>query len=212
MTLSASNLAALQADHSARIYFIFLDLANDPFYACTGTKPYSFNAQTWLGIGEINGIGDVAHASDAAARQLVLTLSGVDAYITEPLLNRSNYKGRKAEIYRGLLDENEDLIDDPWIIWDGRMDVGSVTLEQGTAVARMTCEPSAARLLRPNVSRYADEDHKLRHGTDDFFNLLPEMIKKDVLWGGARVIPGTAGGSTPGNRDWGTSPWVWNKN
>ena len=187
MSLSALNKAAAESEHSGRIYFLFLDLAGDPFYACTGTRTYSFDSQSWLGIGEIAGISDIADAADVAARPVTITLSGVDAWITEPVLSRVNYKGRSAVIYRGWLDSEEVLIDDPDIIWSGRMDVGSMMLDEGTAMAQMTCEPLAARLLRPNISRYSDEDHQLRHPGDKFFEFLPQMEKKDVTWGGARV-------------------------
>ncbi|RLA58709.1 MAG: hypothetical protein DRQ89_15055, partial [Epsilonproteobacteria bacterium] len=55
-----------------------------------------------------------------------------------------------------------------------------------------------ARLLRPNVSRYADEDHQLRFPGDDFYSYLAEMEKKGVLWGGQRVTPGNSGSGDSG--------------
>ncbi len=197
MTISAANQAALEAEHSSRIYFIHLDLAVDPFYACTGVRTYNWSSQDWLGIGEIQGISDIAEAADAAARPVTITATGVDSYFTEPVLSRTNYKGRAAVIYRGLLDANLDLVDDPFAIWRGRMDVGSVIRAEEANVAQMVCEPLAARLLRPNVSRYSDQDHQLRHSGDKFFEYLPQLEKKDVTWGGERVSPPAGGGVGP---------------
>lgn len=197
MSLSAANLAELNAVHSRRIYFIFLDLTGTPFYACSGTKTYPFGGNDYLGIGEIAGISDVADAADIAARPITLTLSGVDAAITQPILSRTNYKGRDAIIYRGLLDANEDLVDDPFIIWQGRMDVGSMFYDE-TYAAQMVCEPLSASLLRPNISRYSDEDHQTRHAGDRFYEFLPQMEKKDVTWGAQRVSPLTGTGGFGG--------------
>lgn len=200
MTMSAANIAALEATHSRRIYFIYLNLAVDPFYGCTGTRTYTWTSgitspePAWLGLGDIGGIGDIMTGADVAARPIEITLSGVDAYITTPALNRVNYKNREASIWRGLLDENEDLIDTPHKVWTGTMDVASVIHDESGSVARMTCEPAAAKLLRPNVSRYANEDHQQRWPGDEFFEYLAQMEKKDVLWGGVRVIPGVGGG------------------
>lgn len=194
MTIGTLNALEMAKEHSARIYFIYVDLAGDPFYACTGTRTYTFGGDDYLGIGEVAGLGDVTNTADIAARQLVLTLSGVDPWITEPLLSRQNYKNKAVVIYRGFLDQQEVLIEDPDAIWRGRADIGSVELDEQVAIARLTCEPDTARLLRPNVSRYADEDHQLRFPGDKFYEFLAQMEKKDVLWGGIRVIPGTSGG------------------
>lgn len=194
MSISTNNLNELLKSHSRPIHFIFLDFAGDPLYACTGTKSYSFDGQTWLGIGEVAGISDVAEMADAAARGVSFTLSGVDSWIVTPALNRQNYKYRAAKIYRGQLDANEDLVDDPWLVWSGRMDVGSMTYDRKTASAQMDCEPDAARLLRANMSRYSNEDHQLRHSGDAFYEFLAQMEKKDAVWGGSRVSPGMGGG------------------
>ena len=192
MSISALNQAALESEHSSRIYFLFLDLAIDPFRACTGVRTYTTLGFDWLGIGEIAGISDIADAADIAARQVTISASGVDPWITEPVLSRTNYKGRAAVIYRGMLDAENNLIDDPWIIWQGRMDVGSMVWEDNYT-AQIVCEPLAARLLRPNISRYSDEDHQIRHPGDKFFEFLPQMEKKDANWGGQRIAPATSG-------------------
>jgi hypothetical protein len=57
----------------------------------------------------------------------------------------------------------------------------------------MQCEPIAARLLRPNISRYSDQDHQLRYPGDKFYEYLPQMEAKDAMWGGARIMPGGGG-------------------
>ena len=195
MTVSALNKAALEAEHAARIYFIHLDFTGTPFYACTGALDYVVLGQTWYGIGDIQGISDITDTADVAARPITMSLTGVDSYITTPVQSRTNYKGRSAKVYRGLLDSNFDLIDDPDIIWTGRMDVGSM-LRGGEYLAQMVCEPLAARMLRPNLSRYSDEDHQLRSSGDKFFEFLSQMEQKDVVWGGSRV--GTSSGIGPG--------------
>lgn len=196
MPISAPNQAALESEHSGRVYFIHLDLAVEPFFACTATRTYTWGGYTWLGIGEIAGISEIAEASDAAARQLTLSMSGVDAAIVEPVLSRTNYKGRAAAIYRGLIDANQNLVDDPIPVWKGRMDVGSMVWNE-TYIAQMVAEPLASRLLRANVSRYSDEDHQLRYPGDRFYEFLPQMEKKDVTWGGEVVSPNTSGGTKP---------------
>jgi hypothetical protein len=187
LSISATNQAALEAGSAKDIYFVFLDLAGDPWRACTGTRSYTTLGESWLGIGEIAGISELVEASDVAARPVTLSLSGVDPFIVEPVLSRTNYKGRTATIYRGFLDGDEALLDAPFPVWTGRMDVGSVSFDKGLAVAQMQCEPLAARLLRPNISRYSDQDHQLRWPGDRFYEYLPQMAQKDVVWGGARV-------------------------
>jgi hypothetical protein len=191
MTISPTNKIALESDHTARIYFMFIDLANDPLRACTGTRTYNTLGYDWLGMGEIGGISDFAESVDVAARPLSFSLSGVDAWIVEPLLSRTNYKNRTAQIYMGILESDGNLLDDPDLIWSGRMDVGSVTYDKNTAGAQLVCEPDSARLLRANISRYSDEDHQLRYTGDKFYEFITEISQKDLTWGG-RTYGGTS--------------------
>lgn len=195
---SATNQTALAGEHIREVYFVYLDILNATFRACTGAKTLAFGGNNYLGIGEIAGISDIADAADIAARPITLVLSGIDSWIAEPLLSRTNYKGRDAFIYKGFLDANHDLLADPDVIWSGRMDVGSMVYGD-TYTAKMVCEPDAARLLRQNMSRYSDEDHTLRHPTDSFFEFLAQMEKKDVTWGGTRVSPAGGGDISSGN-------------
>jgi hypothetical protein len=193
---------ALNSESAKDIYFLFLDFANEPFRATSGTRNYDWGGQTWLGIGEIGGVSEVAEASDAAARPFVVTLSGTDTFITQPALSRTNYKGRKATLYRGFLNENETLVSTPIAVWTGRMDVASAVWDEGAASVQVQCEPLAARLLRPNISRYSDQDHQLRWPGDKFYEYLLQMEAKDANWGGQRIAPprGGGGGGSGGER------------
>jgi hypothetical protein len=194
---SAANQAALEAEHTHVVWFLYMGFAVEPFYICTEQFDIDWNSATWLGRGEIAGIGDMAEASDLAARQIVITMSGADSYITEPVNSRTNYKQLPVTIYKGYLDAANDLVDDPELKWQGRMDVGEMLYDKNY-VAQVTCEPLAARLLRPNISRYSDQDHQQRWSGDKFFEYLPQMEKKDVTWGGRKIAPATNyGGGYP---------------
>ncbi len=194
--VSALNKAELESAHSRRIYFIYLNFAVSPFYACTGDRDYVWNSITWNGVGDISGISDIADAADSAARPVTITLTGVDAYVTDPIQSRTNYKGRAAMIYRGFLDSNDDLVDTPETRFSGLMDVGTMIRDENY-VAQIVCEPIAARYLRAHISRYSDEDHQLRNPGDKFYEFQPQMEAKDVTWGGKRISPaaGWSGGS-----------------
>jgi hypothetical protein len=197
MTLSPTNKLALEAEHTARVYFIYLDLANDPLRACTGTRTYTTLGYDWLGIGEIGGLGNIVEAVDVSARPMSFGLSGVDPWIVEPLLSRVNYKNRDAKIYMGILLPDDELLDEPDLVWSGRMDVGSVTYDKNLAACLLVCEPDSARLLRNNVSRYSNADHQLYYPGDKFYEFITEISQKDLTWGG-RSYGGTSSGGGGG--------------
>jgi len=180
---------SLEAESAKDIYFIFLDFANEPLRACTGTRTYNWGEYSWLGIGEIAGISEVADSADIAARPLNFALAGTDSFITAPALSRTNYKGRQAVVYRGFLNPDESLVDEPYAVWSGTMDVGTATYDNNEAGIEIQCEPLASRFLRPNISRYSDQDHQLRWPGDKFYEYLPQMAEKDVIWGGQRAGP-----------------------
>ncbi len=196
MSRSATNKTELESVHSRPIQFVFHDFSVSPFRACTGVRDYVWGGYTWYGVGDIQGISAIADMADIAARPVTTTLTGVDSYVVDPVQSRTNYKNRSTVLYEGFLDSDFDLVDDPDVIWAGRMDVGSM-LRDDTYTAQIVSEPLAARLLRPNISRYSDEDHQLRYSGDKFYEFLPQMEKKDVTWGGQRVAPSIASAGSP---------------
>lgn len=185
-----SNLTEQQAEHAREIFFLFLDFLPEAFYACTGTSDYDWGGETWFGLGEIGAFSEFAEASDTTARPLTVSLTASDATIATVVNNRTNYKNRAARVYRGYLNADYELVADPDPIWVGRMDVGSMVESDSEVVVQFSCEPLAARLIRPRLSRMSIEDHQLRWPTDRFFEFQPALQSLEVRWGGQAVRPG----------------------
>jgi hypothetical protein len=139
------------------------------------------NSQIYSGLGEFGGVNVAAEDLSNVANPVTLTLSGVDpAYIADVMTE--NCQGRVVTLWIGLLDINAmTWFANPEIVWEGRMDVPSIAFGDKTATITMTCEH---RLMRePVVARYTDQDQKLAHSTDNFFDLLWMIPLATASWG-----------------------------
>jgi hypothetical protein len=109
-----------------------------------------------------------------------MTLSGVDpAKVTIAL--DEHYQGQPVTIRLAPLDDDYQVIDDPVIVFVGRMDVMEVVIDK-TAVITVTAESRLTDWNRASIRRYNHEDQTSVHPTDMFFQYVPQMIEKELLW------------------------------
>jgi hypothetical protein len=169
-----------------------------PLYLHDGFGPLLANSQTYSGLGEFGGVNVAAEDLSNVANPVTLTLSGVDpAYISDVMTE--NCQGRGVTLWVGLLDINSMAwAANPEILWEGRMDVPSIAFGDKTATITMTCEH---RLMRePQVARYTDQDQKLAHSTDNFFDLLWMIPLATASWGKVDIFHPANQSPTPTGR------------
>lgn len=149
----------------------------------------------FLGTGEFGVIDSVEENVEVIARQVTMTLSGLDSALLTPALSQP-YQNRTVTIYIGFFNPvTGKLVASPEVIWEGRINQQSVTLGKGEAVLTMTCEHRLRR--EPRIARYTDADQKQIFPFDDFFNLthtiegfVGKWGQRDVGFGGGFTRPG----------------------
>lgn len=190
---SASIISALTSNVVRPITFAELDFSSGTIYAHDGIGTYNWGSQDWIGVGDFGGISNVEEGAEVSPYSLTLTLSGLDAGLIATALTE-NYYMRDVNIYLGLLDEDDTLIDTPTQIWSGFMDVMSITAgASGGDTITLTAESELSKFDRSANLRYTDTMLKKRNASDKFFEFLKDIDGVKVLWGKA---VGTAGGSS----------------
>ncbi|MGA0894241.1 MAG: hypothetical protein ACO3S5_06415 [Ilumatobacteraceae bacterium] len=157
----------------------------------------------FLGIGELGTIDSVEENIEVIARQVTMTLSGMDSALLTPALGEP-YQNRPVTIYLGFINPDTGrLIATPEVIWEGRINQQTITLLKGEATLTMTCEHRLRR--EPRIARYTNADQEVAFPGDRFFDLLPTIEgfvgkwgQRDVGFGGGRPGPGPGPG---GDRD-----------
>lgn len=181
--LSASVISALESSTVRLITFAELDFASGTLYVHDGIGTYTWGSNDWLGVGDFGGISSVEEGSEVSPYSLNLTLSGLDAGLVSTALTE-NYFMRDVNIYLGLLDADDSLIDTPTQIWAGFMDVMSLTAgANGGDSITLTAESELSKFDRSANLRYTDTMLRKRDATDKFFEFLKDIEGVKISWG-----------------------------
>ena len=71
----------------------------------------------------------------------------------------------------------------PYIIFDGFMDVMRVNDSGGTANIVLNCESQLISLERPNTRRYTPEDQKIDFPNDLGLDYVAGLQDDEIIWG-----------------------------
>lgn len=180
--LSASVISALSSNTVRPIIFAELDFSSGVLYVHDGIGTYTWGGQDWLGVGNFGAISNIQEGAEVSPYSLTLTLSGVDTGLTGTALNE-DYFMRDVNIYLGLLDEDDVLVETPAQIWSGFMDVMSVTLgSSGGDSIELTCESELAKFDRSANLRYTHVQQQKRNSSDLFFEFLKDIEGAKIRW------------------------------
>lgn len=162
-----------------------LDFSTGMVRAHDGVGPLIFAGNTYTGTGVLGGIDAVTEDLTGIARQVRLTLSGVDASLVSETMDEV-YQNRNVTIYIGIMGaDSGDFVADPEVIWEGRMDTMSIAREIDGATITLSCEPRLRR--EPRVARYTNEDQQIDYSGDRFLDLV-HTIKGFVSKVGQREV------------------------
>lgn len=199
-TANAANAATVSI---CMVTLVDLNFASGTLYLHDALGTLSYGGNSYSGLGDYGRVDSLEESTETIARTIVLTLAGVPSTLLTDAMTE-NYQGKVVTLRVGLLDINSlAWIDNPEIIWEGRMDYMTVTLGQGTAQIQMRCEHRLNK--EPPVARYTDQDQQLAHPGDTFFDLTWQIPLANASWGSITVqhpqnIPptGRSSGTHPG--------------
>ena len=181
--LSASVLSALEGSVVRLVTFAKLSFSSETMYVHDSIGTYTWGSQDWLGVGDFGSISSVEEGTEVSPYSLNLTLSGLDANIVSKTLDE-NYYMRPVDIYLGLLNEDDALIDTPTQIWSGFMDVMSLSAgASGGDSITLTAESEMSKFDRSANLRYTDTMLKKRNASDKFFEFLKDIDGVKIMWG-----------------------------
>lgn len=161
-----------------------LETSQGNVLAWTGIGNLQFGGETYLGIGDLGKIGPVKEAGDEIKANMVsFQLSGIPTELISVALG-AQYQGRSARLWLGFMD-NGNLIEDPILIFDGRMDVMDIDEGPEQSTISITAESRLADLNRARVRRYTNEDQQHAYPNDKFLEYVASIQNVEIVWRGA---------------------------
>lgn len=183
-SISSAMQAALTADLVRPIVLVQCAFDSGDLNLWNGIGNLTVNSVEYVGAGTLLAIGQIAESSELQANGLTVTLSG----ITEPLISKArdeDYQGRELKVLLGAMDDTNEVISNPVIVFSGFMDTMTITDSSETATIQVNVENKLIEFERTRVRRYTAEDQKIDYPTDKGLEFVADMQEKEIVWGTA---------------------------
>ncbi len=209
--LNALLVTELQKPMIRPVWIIRLDIEDDPVqvwtgagsFEPTGTGDTALDGFTFDGIGNIGEIGAMSD-SETGSKVLTLGLPGVE--IDKDLLNQvvnliKTWQFRDAWVWFALLDENTNLVYNPFRIKTGRMDTMKAGHTGKTGRIDVEIESHQAFISRALDTRYSEQ--REIDDIDSSQDYIHDLANKQPGIGisGGNDYSGTGGGGPGGGRE-----------
>jgi hypothetical protein len=170
------------------VILVYLSWPDGAVRAWSGYGSITFGGETFLGVGELGNISPIAESDDLGANGITLTLSGIpSANITNALANDA--QGRSGKIWLGAMNSAGAFAADPYLIFDGLIDVTAIDDDGTVATISVTLEKEL--IDRRAISRRSThEDQQIDYPGDLFFDYVAGLQDKSINWGGKSLDSG----------------------
>ncbi len=138
--------------------------------------------EEYVGAGTLLGISTIDETGDVVASGTSLSLSGVPSELVSAALDEVR-QGLPGRIYLGLMNEVGALVDDPVLLFAGRIDVPEIADDEQTCTITISYESRLIDLTRAREWRYTDESQKALYPGDRGFEYVTGIQDKEIVWG-----------------------------
>ena len=180
--MSDKTISGITDSEIQPFYAVELLFSSGAVRLWTGYDDKNIEGNTYVGAGNLLSIPNVEEIADMSAKSADVVLSGVSTSLVSLALQEP-YQGRNARILFGIEGQT------PIEVFGGLMDVMTINDSGEASTISLTLESRLVELERIRPFRNTDNNHKLRHPTDDFFSFVPALQDREILWGREVVKP-----------------------
>ncbi len=180
--LTAGLESETLADQLTPILFAEFEFSGGTVNFWTGFGDFSWDGKVWNGTGYFGGVSAIQEASGMRATGANFVLSGIPAEVISIALGEE-YQGRPARLWFAALDSDAKLIDAPYKIFEGRMDIMEMAEAGELANITMSAESELIDLERAREFRYTPEDQSIYFPGDTGFDMVSQLQDANISWG-----------------------------
>lgn len=182
--LTSALATGIQASVVRPVLFFEGQFAGDQWVRVwSGIGSRTWNSVDWTGIGNLGAISEIEETDEIRAAGITVELSGVPSDMISLAL-QSVQQNKPGRVYFALFDgETDDLVADPYLSFEGRLDVAEIDEGADTAKISVKYENRLIDLERPRERRYTHEDQQLDYPGDRGFEFVPALQDAQITWG-----------------------------
>lgn len=180
-TVTAGVATAIAQPHVSAAHLVEMQFGSGTVYVTDLPYNIDWNGHTWTGLGHLGQMDVIRESAESEATGMRFTLAGpIAAYLSLAL--QEQLQGDPILVRVAFFDENNQIIADPVIEWSGRADTMSVSEGADQSTITVTAESRFADFARPRIRRFSDADQQAAYPGDKFFEFLPQMVEKTIIW------------------------------
>lgn len=185
--MDRSSTAAFQTevakDENRPIHLVSVHLDSGVTYLTDAYKAVSYGGNNYEPVGHFMSFSDIEETAELIVSNVTVSLSGVDQAWISTMLSET-YIDRQIMIYVGFLDDAQQLVTDPVLIFDGRIDSPTITEnpESGTCMVTVSATNTWVDFNRTAGRHTNHEEQQLFFPGDKGFEFA-SVMKKDLVWG-----------------------------
>ena len=180
-TLSTNNSNVLNDEVLKPIFFLKLEFPSGTLYLNSTERNVTWGGNQYLGAGNISSVSDIEETSELQANGVNFQITGIPStYISVALT--TEYQGSNATEYLGFFNNAYGLVDDPFIIFVGKVDTMAISLSN-TATIELDIENRLIDWERPRISRFTNEEQQNLYSGDKGLEFVDSVAEKELFWG-----------------------------
>lgn len=185
MPFFSETAAAALAGRTVRVAtLVRLEFTSQTIRVWTGFGPLVAGGQSWSGLAEFGTVSGLEVPLGGTAPVTTLGLSGVDPdLVAKARAASGEVKGRPATIFLQFFDDAWQVLDAPYAVLSGVMDVMSIAApDPATRSIEVTVEWLLTRRVIPPFGMLSDRDQKGRFPNDRGLEQMIAMQNKTTQW------------------------------
>jgi hypothetical protein len=181
--------AALDAGRVVRREFLRFEFGTGTYGFWTGIGKITYGGLEYQGAGSIIQISSLSGTLDGSSVPIQIRMSSIpNSELTPDVLagiENEDYSKRPVKLYRGFYDPaNYNILDARWPYWSGTVDYVEHEIEPGgQAHLIFHCESRRLDDQKTGYRMRSDEDQRLIHADDRFFEHVATAGSRPIYWG-----------------------------
>jgi hypothetical protein len=186
--LTAGVITEITAESLRPVVFYEGEFSTGTLRLWSGVGSIVWDGKTWTGAGTLLAITPIEESTAQRAVGAAVTLSGISSEVISAVLQTARY-GKPGRIWLGVLNASGAVIADPYLAFEGKLDVPTVEDSGNVCRVSVSYESRLISLQIPRERRWTDAEQQEDFPGDTGFRYVADLIDKTVTWGGQNYNP-----------------------
>lgn len=180
--LTPAFQAELDSGEITPALLVHIEFESADLHLWNGIGDLVWNSQTFLGNGWFQNFSPVREEGEMSPQGIDITLTGIPQSLVSLVLAQS-VQNKFGRLYLGFLNDAGVIIQDPFLMYEGNLDVPTLSEAADGPTINITIENRLLDLDRPRDFRYTNQSQKIFYEFDRGFEYVESLQDWEGYWG-----------------------------